>query len=161
MSSSSSSSSGAVKIGGSVGGGVFLMCVECRLEWKDPQQCSDYGGNVSLMVTGDRIALISGDPRWLLSRQIHFRTWGIALLSLQLVINLISLVPLLLLLLLITTSHGRHPWGGQGKCPSYFLIYIIFNFIKLKYRVAEWLALRTTKFGNPGSNPAVVKTFLQ
>lgn len=67
------------------------MCVECRLEWKDPQQCSDYGGNVSLMVTGDRIALISGDPRWLLSRQIHFRTWGIALLSLQLVINLISL----------------------------------------------------------------------
>ena len=125
MSSSSSSSSGAVKIGGSVGGGVFLMCVECRLEWKDPQQCSDYGGNVSLMVTGDRIALISGDPRWLLSRQIHFRTWGIALLSLQLVINLISLVPLL-----STTAYYYQPWassvGWTGEMS--LLLFNIHNF---------------------------------
>ena len=90
---SNNSSNGGVRIRGGVGG-VFLLCVECQLEWKEPQQCSDYGANVSLMVTCDRMALISGDPRWLLSRQIHFRTWGVAILSLQLIVNLVSLVPL-------------------------------------------------------------------
>ena len=74
------------------GNKVFVLCVECQMEWKEPQpQSTDYP-NVSLMVTYDRIALISGDPRWLLSRQVHFRTWGVALLSVQLIVNLVSLV---------------------------------------------------------------------
>lgn len=73
------------------GNKVFVLCVECQMEWKEPQpQSTDYP-NVSLMVTYDRIALISGDPRWLLSRQVHFRTWGVALLSVQLIVNLVSL----------------------------------------------------------------------
>jgi len=77
--------------------GVFLFC-EVRLDYggNSPQQTGSYT-HAALMVTSDRMALIRGDPRWLLpnangGNTIHFRRWGLALLSLQQVVNLISLV---------------------------------------------------------------------
>ena len=44
------------------------------------------------MVTSDRMALVRGDPRWLMNNQVQFRTWGVSLLSLQQLVNLVSLV---------------------------------------------------------------------
>lgn len=75
------------------GGGVFLFCVTCQVEWQQqqPSATSTSYGNAALMVTSDRIALIRGDPRWLTTDQIEFRTFGVALLSLQQVVNLVSL----------------------------------------------------------------------
>ena len=78
-------------------GGVFLYCVSCQVEWQQQSTSSSTNYvNAALMVTSDRIALIRGDPRWLTAHQIEFRTFGVALLSLQQVVNLVSLVNLLL-----------------------------------------------------------------
>lgn len=73
---------------------VFLFCLTCRVDWeasKGQQHSADYR-NAALMVTSDRIALIRGDLRWLSSPQVEFRTWGVSLLSLHQVVNLVSLV---------------------------------------------------------------------
>lgn len=72
--------------------GVFLFS-QVRLEYgsSTPAQQLD---NIAVMVTSDRMALISGDPRWMLLGEsgLQFRRWGVALLSLQQIVNLISLV---------------------------------------------------------------------
>lgn len=73
---------------------VFLFCVTCRVEWGNhlqQPQTDDYN-NTALMVTSDRMALVRGDPRWLMSHQVQFRTWGVSILSLQQLVNLVSLV---------------------------------------------------------------------
>lgn len=76
---------------------VFLFCVICRVEWgnnlQQQPQTADYD-NTALMVTSDRMALVRGDPRWLTSHQVQFRTWGVSILSLQQLVNLVSLVML-------------------------------------------------------------------
>ncbi len=79
---------------------VFLFCLACRVEWsndnvtnvKEQQHQAANYSNAALMVTSDRLALVRGDPRWLTSHQVQFRTWGVALLSLQQLVNLVSLV---------------------------------------------------------------------
>lgn len=74
---------------------VFLFCGVCRVEWgneRENQEQATSFNNAALMVTNDRLALIRGDPRWLMSPQIQFRKWGVALLSLQQLVNLVSLV---------------------------------------------------------------------
>lgn len=72
---------------------VFLFCLTCHMEWGNGQQkhTATYD-NTALMVTSDRMALVRGDPRWLTSHQVQFRTWGVSLLSLQQLVNLVSLV---------------------------------------------------------------------
>lgn len=73
---------------------VFLFCITCRVEWDNShqqQQSADYD-NTALMVTNDRMALVRGDPRWLASHQVQFRTWGVSLISLQQFVNLVNLV---------------------------------------------------------------------
>lgn len=74
---------------------VFLFCITCRVDWGNgqhqQQQMANYD-NTALMVTSDRMALVRGDPRWLTSHQVQFRTWGVSLLSLQQLVNLVSLV---------------------------------------------------------------------
>ena len=76
---------------------VFLFCVNCQVEWgnskqqQNHQQTASYS-NTALMVTSDRMALVRGDPRWLMNNQVQFRTWGVSLLSLQQLVNLVSLV---------------------------------------------------------------------
>ena len=70
------------------GSGVFLFCT-VRI---DSTTSTSYP-NAALMVTSDRMALIRGDPRWLLGGgSVEFRRWGVSLVSLQQVVNLISLV---------------------------------------------------------------------
>ena len=75
---------------------VFLFCLVCRVEWtngnKEQQQQTANYNNAALMVSSDRMALVRGDPRWLTSHQVQFRTWGVSLVSLQQLVNLVSLV---------------------------------------------------------------------
>ena len=68
---------------------LFLFCTSAAVAWKNHKVPDD---NASVMVFNDQVALIRSDPRWLLSNNIQFRTWGVSLLSVQQVVNLVSLV---------------------------------------------------------------------
>ena len=82
---------------------LFLLCT-CSVTWKD-HKAND--NNAAIMVSNDQVALLRGDPRWLLSNNIQYRTWGVSLLSVQQVMNLVSLVCGSLLLVII---FSYDPW---------------------------------------------------
>jgi hypothetical protein len=82
---------------------LFLLCT-CSVSWKD-HKAND--NNAAIMVSNDQVALLRGDPRWLLSNNIQYRTWGVSLLSVQQVMNLVSLVCGSVLLVII---FSYDPW---------------------------------------------------
>nr|CAH0100448.1 unnamed protein product [Daphnia galeata] len=65
----------------------FPFLAKCQVEWDNSKQQTASYSNTALMVT------VRGDLnlRWLMNHQVQFSTWGVSLLRLQPLVNLVSL----------------------------------------------------------------------